>query len=320
MASAVACGESYNEHWGTDDLLEGKADGIADGAADLEFGTVHEGFVDKQSMVLYSVRLRRGDLLSAKKDVVSGDMAPHFSLIHNFTESLGSIDFEVTDTSLLKTYEIKVTGNYFFMVRAFGARGKGDYELKVDCTGGPCNGEFPTEFLEADDADKCLEQARACSFEDMVVFDGAVGPARAAALLDDCLGRFGTPDGNSCLEACDKQPDHGDKTADLICNDIVTDLQFYADQSEECSTVVDDCLVDCLDESSRSSTGELADQPFANCWSFGKNSTCSAYGRQVDTCGGELSRGSEEECFALCDATLGAFSDDVEQACKQICE
>ena len=321
LCATTACiSSSYDDKWGTDDVLSGKSDGIADGAITLELGKAVTGAVDSQSIVLYKLRLRRGDKLNAKKTVTSGDLSPHFALIHNFTESVGSDDFEVTDTTLTKTFEVKVTGNYFVMVRAFAFRGAGDFELLIDCTGGPCNGEFPTEFLEAQDADLCLEQAQQCAFERMARHNGAVGPARAAALLDECLADFGTADGNSCLEACDKQPDHGASSADLVCHEIARDIEFYADQSSACLEVLDECLDLCGSMATRVPGGELLGQPFSMCWSFGLNGTCPSYARTVSECGGNLDTGSEAECFELCDATDGAHTQDVEQTCNGICE
>lgn len=311
---------AYDDDWGAD--LPGKADSIVDLAQPIEIGELVTGSVDEQSVVLYHVELQRGDQLRVTKRVTSGDLAPHFTLFFSLSDHLRSQSFDVDDDGLVKTYEIEGSGRHLLAVRAFQHQGQGDYELEIECTGGPCNGEILVEPLENEAADDCIARAQQCAFDEMDRYNGAVGSVRARTLFEDCLAELQSVDGSSCVLACEDHPDadgfdQGERAE--VCDDVIAELPFFADASGACLAALDDCMEQCVDLVEFNPFDSVFDQGFARCWTFGFNGTCPAYAREHESCGGALAANSDEECFAYCESTDGAWVDDLDTICDDFC-
>ena len=317
---ALACSSSeYDEDWGGDLPSDGRADGLGDDAIPIEFGQTRKGTVDEQSLVLYRIKLTKGDELTATMRRTKGDLSPDLALFFGLTSNVKSATFKVKDAVLTKTYVIGSTGAHFFAARAFQNKGAGSFEVTLECTGGPCDGEFEPELLSVEDADSCIARARKCAFKEMAQFGGDVGPARAASLFDGCLNMLGTEDGSSCSSACDDPDDDFASKPSDVCESVVAQIPFYADQKAACLAEVDSCLEDCTDLAD-GSIDDIFDAGFSRCWTFGFNGTCPSYARDHEACGGALEDGTSEQCHERCESIDGAWSDDLDDICDLACE
>lgn len=318
--AGAACTDGYDETWGSGDIAAGKADGLADLAVPLIVGRTVTGSVDSQSMVLYKVRLHRGDQITGVEKVLDGDLSPHFSLFVGVDRLFRSETFDVGPTHLDKSYEIEESGTYFVAVRAFQNHGAGSFSFVIECTGGPCAGEFVDEPLGNADADDCIARARECAFDEMGRFNGAVGSTRARQLFEGCLDRLATRDGSSCTQACRPALGADDDSPEQVCESIIDSLPLFADHDEPaCLSALDECLSECaaLAPGSPARLGEMA---FSRCWQFGLNGTCPGYAAELAACGGDIDKTSADECNLFCDSTDGAWTEDVDGLCSARCD
>ena len=314
----AACGTSrdYDPEWGSEELAAGgKMDGLADDARVIEFGAASQGAVASTSIELFSMNVVAGDRFELEVEATSGDLNPHLTLHRGGFSSVSSESFALDGQKVTKTYVAASTGTYFVAVRAFRNEGAGQFSLRASCMGGPCAGEFPDvepEPLNEEAVHGCLDQAFSCALEDIKRFNGAVGPVRAARAIHQCLETD-----SFCAGMCDSsQPSlFEDETAEEIaldvCSAMTVDLQFYADQSDACLEVLDDCFDACGD-------GDLG-SIFGYCYLFGFNGTCPNYARGRVECGGPFAEGSDAECHLFCESTVGVHNDDLDVMCEEEC-
>jgi hypothetical protein len=315
LLAACGAGEGYDEDWGTDDIPTGKADGLLDGAPILTFATVGRGYVEGEQLDVYGIDLRGGDKITTKMVVTEGDLSPHNTLYFGGSVYLRSATFQRTDASITKTYTIEDTGRHYIAVKAYRNVGAGRYTIQFTCTGGPCAGEPVIRVLSAEERGECIGKARVCSFAELPRWNGAIGPARSRTIFQGCLAAAQTDeDGVACDEACDDDPQ-----ARELCDAMVGDLPFYADATPACLAELDECMDSCLDESD-GTPEEVAYSAEGVCWVNGFNGTCDGYARGHAKCGGsEYTEGSDEECYEMCESTIGAWLDDLDTICSESC-
>ncbi|MDX2091144.1 MAG: hypothetical protein SFX73_25010 [Kofleriaceae bacterium] len=314
LLAACAGEPAYDESWSSDEIPTGKADGLLDAAEKLDFDEVGTGFVEDEQMDLYAIDLRGGDKITAVMQRTSGDLDPHFTLYYG-TSYRASATFARTTTKITKTYTLESTGRYYIAVKAYQNHGAGKYTFKISCNGGPCAGEPAVLDLSAEDKGECIEKARVCSFAALPSHNGNVGAARARTIFENCLGDAMTTDhGAQCDDACD-----GDD-AKAICDDIIADLPFFADATPACIAE----LNTCLDECTNYDDGEADEVSYTSvgvCWTNGFNGTCDNYARGHAACGGtDYTADSTAACHAFCQATNGAWIDDLDLICEEACE
>lgn len=193
-----------------------------------------------------------------------------------------------------------------------GARHDRDDDDSADNGGDPGGaGLTPSE------ADACTASAWGCAF-DAAIADPAADQARVRSMLDDCLAATTTADGSSCARACE---DAGAATRTgraFVCAEIATDVAALARQDGSCRSELEDCLAGCIDRADNATEGDRQ-RPFAQCWTLGLTSDCPFYVRDLDGCGGNLDRDSNDGCLARCEATHGAWSSDLDETCENQC-
>lgn len=306
---------TYDPTWGDSlQVSDGKAD-FLDLAPIIRFGEAETGEVDSRQLDAYKLELTRGDQIRVTKTVTTGDLSPDFSLFRSGVTSVRSSDFNVSPKSLVKTYTIDSTAKYLIAVRAFRNQGAGRYSIVVECTGGPCAGEFPepddNEELDARTIGDCIDDARKCSLDALPRYNGAVGPVRARSVFDGCLEKTGTSDGLSCAKACESDD------AKFVCDDIVSSLPFYADQTQACTAELESCMDDCADMDD-GTPDEVFFTNVSICFSNGFNGTCDRLVRQLPACGGSLTD-ETAVCYESCRSISGAWMDDLDTICSDDC-
>ncbi len=311
----AGCGDdSYEPEWDDGVLADGKADGLLDSAQPLVFDETGTGTVGGQQMDVYRLDLRGGDKIRATMRVTSGDLSPHFTLYYGASNHVSSATFSRTSTRIVKTYELEGGGRYYLAVRAYQNRGAGRYSINFECTGGPCAGEPVVTDLTIGERAECIGNARVCSFAALPAYDGNVGPARARTIFESCLNESMTSSGGACADAC------SDQDANDLCSDVIAALPYYADASPACMRVLTGCLVTCGD-GDHGEPDEFWMTAESVCWSTGFNGTCDGYARGHRACpGGSYAEGSNAQCHALCEATAGAWTDDLDLMCVEACD
>jgi hypothetical protein len=314
LVAACASEEAYDEAWGSDEIPAGKADGLLDSAEKLDFNEVGTGYVEGEQMDVYAIDLRGGDKITATMTVTSGDLNPHFTLYYGGSSYIGSATFVRQTRKIVKTYTLEATGRYYVAVKAYHQQGKGKYTFQITCNGGPCNGEPVTLELSDAEQGECIEKARVCSFAALPPYNGYVGPARSRSIFDTCLATAVTTDrGATCDSAC--AADKGQ----YICEDIISSLPFYADASAACLAELEECMTECA-RYAEGDAYDVGDTAIAMCWTNGLNNTCDSYARGHQDCGGVYADNSAEECLQLCEATTGAWVDDLDTMCSETCD
>ena len=324
-ACAADTGPSgYDPDWNAEAPISGgKADGVLDILPVLELGTAVEGEVGGERSEMYRIDLRRTDRIRIEMRVTSGDLDPHLSFFYGTSSYVGSESWNREGNTLEKVYLAESAGSYVVAARAYEGRGSGTYAIRVTCLGGPCAGELPPPESElgVDDVASCIAQARRCSFEALPGYEGRVGEVRASQIFTECLGRSSLSDGASCAAACDWQGDDSDVDYDdarPLCDDVIGQLPFWADQSTTCLGLLDSCMSDCYDAGSYGyhDDGDLAYTVEATCWSGGFNGNCTIFARAHEACGGDIRAESSRECTQLCHSTTGAHIDDLDTLCS----
>jgi hypothetical protein len=320
---------TYDPDWAADETMEaGKADGLIDIAMEIEFDQVVTGSVGGDRIEVFRMHLTRNDKILLEETVTSGDLNPHMTLFFGTSTYVSSDDWERDGDVLRKWYTAESTGKYLLALRAYQGQGEGTYSVKATCLAGPCNGDPndpPEEYLSYGEVSHCLLEARECAFVNMLQYNGAVGEARAAKLLQDCLDDIMLDDGITCASACEETSDDPwDSSPASVCDDIKAGIIFYADQSEDCIEQLNICMWDCVsygDYGIYEYFDEFWTAPVAICWSTGLNGSCDGYARDHESCGGDR-YGIETpgECFEMCESTIGAWIDDLDTICDEDCD
>jgi hypothetical protein len=313
LVAACAGSDSYDEAWGQDELATGKADGLLDTAPVIVLDQVATGYVEGQQLDVYAIDLRGASTIKVTQTVTQGDLAPHFTLYLGGTFHVSSSNFQRSERVISKTYTLSSTGRHYLAVQPYRGEGTGRYSLVVTCTGGTCAGEDPgdDDDLTIARAEVCIRNARECAFTRLPRYGGAVGPARARALFEECLA-----EAPACQEAC-ADVDGGRE----LCDGIIADLPFFADQDSACLSALTYCLTECHDlGGDEPDPDELASSAEGVCWQYGLNGTCPSYARSLTTCGGANPPDSNAACHALCESTQGAWVDDLDLLCVEACD
>ena len=308
----VACAEDGSVK--EDESFHRELSGPLGWAPVIQVGDTHTGAITKNQIDLWAVELRTGDDLTISQVVRSGDLAPEFRLM-SANQKISSASFNVDDDLLTKTYQMQESGRFFIAVRAYQGEGQGSYTIKVECNGGPCAGA-PVEvpLLEPHVADKCIAKARACAFDDMETYNGAVGPTRARTLFTECLDKV-EHDGMPCTSACE-----GDN-ATAVCQTNIEAIPFYADQSEQCIGELNRCVNACKEYADGNYWYEdgVGDGPDYICTFEGLHGSCDSYARDHEWCDGPHADGSQAQCLGFCWNGWTAWSDDDYGTCSEEC-
>ncbi len=317
LAGGCTAPGDFEAGWHDDSIFAegGKADGVLDAVPAIAFGESVTGTITGDNLDLYRIELGRTDALRVTARVTDGDLNPQVSLYRGTSTYIDSEAWSLDGGALTKDYVVDTAGTYLLVVRAYRGQGEGSYEMSVACTGGLCAGVTPPPVereMDFSDVDACLEAARVCAFEALPAYNGRVGDVRARTIFQDCLGSVA---GGTCGAACDwTNPDDGDDQARPICDDLITSLPFWADQTAGCVAVLESCMDLCHD-ADYGYGDSLAASAISMCWSQGFNGTCDGYARDHEACGGDLLADSAGACTAECEASYGAYVDDLDGIC-----
>ena len=282
--------------------------GVLGQAPRLELGRSKTGAIQGGQIDVWAVDLRQGDRITVVETVTRGSLAPDFALFLGGHAHVRSEAHEALPKQLTKSYVATAGGKHFIGVAAFQGRGSGDYKIKITCTGGPCAGEPFVAPLEDDEKNACIQKARECALTRARPAGGGKATIAAArAAWTSCLQESSLPNGRSCAVACD------DGDAQGTCKAITDKLKFYASKPPACTQALRDCMDECIDAGDRSPISEQI------CMIDGFNSTCDGFARANAACGGAEQPGSNEECHSLCQATFGAWNDDLDTICEERC-
>ena len=290
--------------------------GPMDWAPVVEIGSPIGGTITKQQFDLWALDLHSGDKLTIVKTVTEGDLAPDFKLMTS-SGKVSSSSFDVAESKLTKPYELSDSGRFFLGVRAYQGQGEGNYALSIACTGGPCaNDSIETPLLSPKDANECISLARACAFDDMKGYNGAVGMVRARSLFTECLAKLSVHNGStSCKPACEGE------NAAMVCETNIGIIPFYADQSDQCIGELNRCVDECklYAEGSYSYEDGVSDGPDFICTFQSAHGSCDSYARTHQWCGGAHAHESHAQCMGFCYNAWNAFSDDDYGSCTEEC-
>lgn len=316
LGSLVAC-QSEDSSSQADDLTQGSG-GILSQVPEIAFGDSASGFVSGKQIDIYRIALSNGDAVQLEMTRVNGNLDPAVLLYEGGSTELAPSSAEIGESSVTKSFTAGETGDHYIVVGAYDGQGKGNYDISVTCTGGPCAGDAPpVEELTPEEAAFCLQQATICAFErlDQIAEDPGADNARAQ-LLEPCLAQSGGDDiEGSCANACIGAED--------LCNSISERLDFYAATEQACQGELTSCLEECLDVPDAGySTSNLSESTIAVCLIESPfNSNCDLFAVNHRDCGEDAgyANDSEGECFALCEATRGAWIDDLDTICDEQC-
>jgi hypothetical protein len=314
LLSACTGQEPYDDAWGSEALVGGKADGLLDTSTAIDYGDSVTGSVGGDSLVLYRLAVQQNDQFTVTMATTQGDLNPHVQLLLGTFAFVEAVDIEVGDQQVTKEYIAGSTGDHALVARAFQGQGAGAYELTVTCTGGPCNGEFPPpdEALDLADVNRCISRTRQCVTDRLPSLGTAVGPVRSRNLWDACLAEQATVDGASCETACDGTD---------ICDGLIADLPFYADHPTECMAQLGTCMDVCYDagdvDENDTSGDDLLPEEVCLAGPFG--GSCRFWPRETEACGGWMPADGRAECMSLCRTTTGAWIDDLDILCEEQC-
>ena len=292
-------------------------------APEMAFGETVAGSITGEQIDIWAVDLKVGDEVTITKRVDDGDLAPDLLLFRGSASgSIPSVSHNADGAELSKTYNVDHDSRYVIAIRAWQERGAGDYSLSVTCNGGPCAGEVPDPVVAPlDNAQKmeCVMKARRCSMDNMHRYNGAVGPARARKLVNDCLAEVTIDDWDSdlprsCENACDDD-------AEFVCDSLYKKLPWFADRNGECLQEWDSCMGECYSLGGDfDSDDELYYSTEVICAHEALfNGNCWWYVNDLQICGGQLELESDEACLSYCQNTTGAFMDDLDIICEEEC-
>lgn len=289
--------------------------GLLGWAPQITYGQTVAGTISGDEFDVWGITLQQGDTLSIVKTVTEGTLAPDFGLFYGGVNKVSSDSYDAQPTQLVKHYTVRTGGQHFIGVRAYQGQGSGDYTLVATCTGGPCAGEPVPTQLDVEQRADCLEAVRVCAFERMKPYDGAVGPARARSIVEECQQSSTIDNGLvTCAGLCEL-----DDTKNY-CEHLIDQLPFYADASEACLKELDYCIDACKQYTDHVyDVEQLYETVEAMCLYEGFNGDCFSYAPKHEFCGGSLQDGSEEQCYEFCESTSGATIDDLDTICSDEC-
>ena len=119
----LGCGDDsdYDPSWGDDQLFpSGKGD-FLDIAEPIALGESKTGEVSNTQLDAYRLTLTAGDKFTLLKEVTSGDLRPDVSLYTGSGRSISSLNFDVANGRLEKSYQIESSGDYLVAIRATGS-------------------------------------------------------------------------------------------------------------------------------------------------------------------------------------------------------
>jgi len=312
------------------DPIAGKAD--FDEAQPIAYGETASGSVDGHAFSLFRLAVDENDELALTVRRTTGEFEPRSV---GYDTNLTRLDhvrgsFESVADGNRKAFLMgRYASSIYVVVRADGYEGAGDFDLTVECTGGPCAGEHPLDGFEAVETARCLGRARECAFGRLAT--ESVGDfAEAEALFDVCLSE---QEGCSAL-ACDAPSLGDERTPREHCDSVAEALVFYAGRSTECTQALLGCMDTCGEYEENSPYIEYDAHEFefwmtgeAMCWFNPYGGSCDSFARGHEVCDGPEYRevgGTQTAgtCFADWRATEGAwleFEDD-NLDCSHVCE
>ncbi|MBW2525730.1 MAG: hypothetical protein JRI23_16220 [Deltaproteobacteria bacterium] len=289
----------------------------------LAFEEVGSGSITGRQIDLWGFDAQAGDQLSVVKTVTDGDLAPDFLLFRGAAAgSIASSSYAVEDGKLTKHYTVGHDTRFFIAVRAYEGNGAGDYTLEVTCAGGPCAGGTPDPVeveLDLDQQAECLYLVRECAFAKLPGYDGYVGPTRARNIVNECLHEHTVDDDESDLQATCRPLCDGDNQG--LCDSLIGQLPWFADQSQACLQEWNYCVDDCHQEAGYNSMWEesLEETAEAVCTlgSGGLGGGCATFIGKVKACGGSLDADDDylTYCKERCEDVAGAWVDDTSDLC-----
>jgi hypothetical protein len=317
----VACAaEAATTNEDPDLLGPGKSD-IWELARPLVLGEPLTGTVSATAFELFAIDAALGDVLEIAVERTSGDFEPRTVLYGiggsnvshdqgSYAETAGGNRKSLTATA--SRHHVVVRANYY--------RGAGEFSLVVRCVGGPCAGDFGPGDDRIVHAGTCLERARECALT-RLGSAAVTDVASAASLLNGCLAEQNVF-GFDCAAACAVGED-----ATALCTKIAEALPFYADESDACRELANDCLEECNLREEYGSYLDEDDFEFwmnseAICWNDVEwNGTCDDFARAHVHCGGTEHAVEEsfDSCMAWCGAISGAWGSDIDEMCGPGC-
>ena len=299
--------------------------GVLGFAPTLPFGQTVTGQIAAPQIDVWQLALEAGDQVRLTKTVTGGDLKPDIVLFQGTASAhVSSASYDVTATSLTKDYALEHNGNYYVVVRGYEGVGSGSYSLTAECLGGPCAGEVPPPpVIELDEAEaaECITKARECAVSRLPQYDGAVGAVRAQQIFDQCLSEatvetyyHDVP--ATCAPACRQSDD-----AEYLCDGVVGILPWLADQTTECVSEFNSCVDECWGANWGDPDDYLAYGAESVCvvGEVAFNGSCLDVAN-LEVCGGQWATGSCEACHLNCEATTGAWIDDLDMICEEGCD
>ena len=175
-------------------------------------------------------------------------------------------------------------------------------------------------MLDLDQQSECLYKVRSCAFDRLPGYDGYVGPTRARNIVNECLAEHTVDDNDSDLQASCRPLCDGDNES--LCDVLIGQLPWFADQNEACMQEWTYCVDDCHQEAGYNSYWDvesLDDTAEAVCTvgSGGLGGGCSSFIHKVKACGGTLDAEDNylEYCTERCEDVAGAWVDDTSDLC-----
>jgi len=306
----------YQEDSGQDLLASGKADGMLDYAPVFEMNAEQDGNLQLEQIDVYALHLRGGDQIRVVMSAGRGEsLQPQASLFSPNDRYIRSDRWNVEGATVMKEFSIYADGRYSLIASAYRGRGYGDYTLSIECLGGPCANPVestPLDYLQAAD---CFKQARECVTA-LINPDSPFSTDEADQVWGDCLGAQST-DGVACDTACDGAETVG------YCAFIVSELEWLSEETQACRTLHTECVSDCYQASEHAPEAPegFGDTAESVCVVAGPlNGDCRQFARNHTSCGGsDYEVQSYGECHAECKSTHGAWIDDLNSDCDDIC-
>ncbi len=287
-----------------------KADGVF-GSRETNLGTSETGTVGGDSLGLYSIQLEAGDRFLLSVERRSGDLRPSGYLYEGVNTFIAPDDYTVSADAVSVWFTVRTSGLHHLVVRPYRGQGRGDYELRTECTGGPCAGASPLTGVAR--ADQCLVQATDCVIARLPSYNGRVGEATASELLGSCL----LEEGSDCANACDAATELRD-----ACDALIAEAPSLADKEMACLVELTVCLDACQFANPFGYSDDTDLLASVACWSgLGASDfygNCVNYAAGHTACGGsDYGDGTYRECIALCESTDGAFDEGPFDGCEE---
>lgn len=256
----------------------------------------------------YRLKLYAGTEIEVEMQGLDGDLKPYLKLYRVGAESyLHSISTTRNGNWLQRSYDLKASGDYVIMARAYAFKGAGNFEIVYYCDSGPCDGQVETAPTAPEPAaamhfttlGSCLKEVEICALK------AAVTPTKSAKeILDNCLS-VAEVSGKSCALVCTLS-----ETQDL-CNDLETETDLVRLQGLACQSELDSCISDCAQSTPVGWwIDDFEETVVAMCHNK-DDWTCYDYAKQLTSCGGAGFADDRDDCIMRQHATIGHFYDIV---------